>query len=293
MAMKNRNKRQRVSKETSPKINARRTALSLAVATALSGSAFAQQTSGASDVIEEIVVTGISRSIMSSVDAKRNADTVADIVDAGALGSLPDHSIADALGRIPGVTAVRSSGQASQLNIRGMNGDFIQTTLNGREQASTSGYTESTRWMSFDQYPAELISQAAVYKSPKASFIEGGVAGSVDLKTVNPLLAPNQHNFVATARLSQNDAADSVGADEGGTRFSLSYQGKYLEDTLGFAVGVATLEQPNSFIGSRAGADGQLGYDSSADWNGDGSNDARARAFQWQAGTGTDERMVY
>ena len=89
--------------------------------------------------------------------------------------SLPDASIADALGRVPGVTTIRDSGQSSELNIRGMNGDFIQTTLNGREQASTAGYSAGTRWMSFDQYPAELINQAAVYKSPKASQLEGGV----------------------------------------------------------------------------------------------------------------------
>ena len=85
------------------------------------------------------------------------------------------------------MTTVRDSGQSSQLNIRGMNGDFIQTTLNGREQASTAGYSRGTRWMSFDQYPAELINQAAVYKSPKASQLEGGVAGIVELRTANPL----------------------------------------------------------------------------------------------------------
>ncbi len=85
-----------------------------------------------------------------------------------------------------------------------MNGDFIQTTLNGREQASTSGYTESTRWMSFDQYPAELITQAAVYKSPKASNIEGGVAGIVKLKTANPLDAPERSQFRRNVRLSMN-----------------------------------------------------------------------------------------
>ena len=82
------------------------------------------------------------------------AGTNSDGVRRGALGALPDQSIADALGGVPGVTTIRDSGQSSQLNIRGMNGDFIQTTMNGREQASTAGYSEATRWMSFDQFPA-------------------------------------------------------------------------------------------------------------------------------------------
>jgi phosphoribosylformimino-5-aminoimidazole carboxamide ribotide isomerase len=150
MVSKKRNKAQSVSDETKLSMNVRRTALSMAVTAALSSGAMAQ-TDSSGEPIEEIVVTGIASSILNSVDSKRASDTVSDVIDAGILGVLPDQSIDDALGRAPGVTTVRDSGQSAQLNIRGMNGDFIQTTLNGREQASTSGYTESTRWMSFDQ----------------------------------------------------------------------------------------------------------------------------------------------
>lgn len=241
---------------------------------------------------EEIVVTGFRASVLNSVEAKRQSDVVSDIVDADAAGSLPAVSIADALGRIPGVTTVRSSGHTSELNIRGMNGDFIETTLNGNEQASTSSYTQSSRWMAFDQYPAELITQAAVYKSPKASLIEGGVAGTVEMKTANPLDAKEEQNFNVGYRRSYNDAAKSVGADDNGDRFTFSYQGKYLDDTLGVAVGYARLEQPNNFEGSRAGADAQIGY-KLADVNADGVEDARANAYQFQAGTGNDTRNGY
>lgn len=285
MVKKQRGPAQCVSGETnnSMAMNLRRTAVSLAVAAALPSAAMAQE----QEYIEEIVTTGIRTSILNSVDSKRLADTISDVVDAGALGSLPDQSIADALGRVPGVTTIRDSGQSSQLNIRGMNGDFIQTTLNGREQASTAGFSEATRWMSFDQYPAELINQAAVYKSPKASQIEGGVAGIVELKTANPLLADKTHNFVLNARVSRNDAADEYGGDENGQRFSGAYQGKFLDETLGVAVGYSYLDQPNAFVFSRAGADSQLGYGTR---NINGQDVRIPRAFQWQAGRGSDER---
>jgi iron complex outermembrane receptor protein len=256
--------------------------LALATTMALvSGSqtVYAQQ---AAAEVEEITVTGYRATVLNSIDTKRQSDVVADVVDASAVGSLPQVSIADALGRIPGVTTVRDSGQSSQLNIRGMNGDFIQTTLNGREQATTSSYTESLRWMSFDQYPAELISQAAVYKSPKASHIEGGVAAVVELKTVNPLEAQKEHNFNAGVRLSHND--DATG-DTGGERYSLSYQGKFLDDTFGVALGYSSLTQPNNFDGSRAAADGQIGYAS--------ANSDFARAYQFQTGYGDDQRDAF
>lgn len=250
---------------------------------------YAQKDDGA---VEEIVVSGFRQAVLNSVEAKRQADVVADVVDASAVGSLPAQSIADALGRIPGVTTVRSSGHTSELNIRGMNGDFIETTLNGNEQASTSSYTASSRWMAFDQYPAELITQAAVYKSPKASLIEGGVAGTVEMKTVDPLTAKNDQNFNVGYKRSYNDAAKSVGADESGDRINFSYQGKFLDETLGVALGAAHLEQPNNFEGSRAGADGKNGY-SNYDVNGDGKTEALPQSFQYQAGKGNDTRDGY
>ena len=272
---------------TKKRSNFGRTAVSLAVAAALPGSVMAQDAND--EPIEEIITVGIRSSILDSTATKRNADTISDVIDAGPLGSLPDQSIADALGRAPGVTTIRDSGQSSQLNIRGMNGDFIATTLNGREQPSTAGYSEATRWMSFDQYPAELITQAAVYKSPKASQIEGGVAGIVDLRTIDPLNAPKDHNFVVNARMSYNDSASDFGGDANGARYGASYQGKFADDKVGIAVGYSYLDQPNAFVFSRGGADNQLGY-GSRDVDGDGTEERIPRAFQWQGGTGTDER---
>ncbi|MDJ0708862.1 MAG: TonB-dependent receptor [Woeseiaceae bacterium] len=296
MAKKKRSRANSASKDSQEiELNTRRSALSLAVAAALAGApavsnvAYAQDSED-EELIEEILVTGIRMSILDSVATKRSGDTIADVVDAGMLGSLPDQSIADALGRVPGVTTIRDSGQSSQLNIRGMNGDFIQTTMNGREQVSTAGYSEATRWSSFDQYPAELISQAAVYKAPKASQIEGGVAGIVELKTANPLDAQKPHNFTANARLSLNDAADTYGADDTGERYTFSYQGKFADDKLGFAAGYSYLEQPNAFVFSRAGADSQLGFGTR---NINGEDVSIPRAFQWQAGNGSDERTGY
>ncbi|MGY0642839.1 MAG: TonB-dependent receptor plug domain-containing protein, partial [Paraglaciecola chathamensis] len=132
--------------------------------------------------LERIEVRGFATSLIQSLNQKRFSDTVSEQISADDLGGLPDVSMADALTRLPGISAVRTGGQAAEINIRGMSGDFVFSTLNGREQVSTSG----SRSIEFDQYPSELISSAAVYKSPKASLIEGGVAGSVELQTASP-----------------------------------------------------------------------------------------------------------
>ena len=192
--------------------------------------------------VEVIEVRGFSTSLIKSLNQKRFGDTVSEQLSADDLGGLPDVSMADALTRLPGISAVRTGGQAAEINIRGLSGDFVFSTLNGREQVSTSG----DRSIEFDQYPSELISSAAVYKSPKASLIEGGVAGTVELVTASPLNNDQTHTFGLNVRGMTNDRSDEVADNSDfGSRLSFSYQGKYLDDTLGLALGYARLFQPS------------------------------------------------
>ena len=203
--------------------------------------------------VEEVTVTGFRQSVLNAIDAKRNSDTVIEAISADDIGGLPDVSIADSLSRLPGVTSVRTGGQASELNIRGMSGDFVFATMNGREQVSTSTGPIAGRRIEFDVYPSELISQAAVYKSPKASLIEGGVAGSIELTTVNPLKNSQDHSFNMGVRGSSNSRTSEVeDAIDLGHRLNASYQGKFADDTLGLAFGYAKLSAPsvaNQYIG--------------------------------------------
>lgn len=194
-------------------------------------------------LVEEVMVTGYARSIQNSIETKRNADTVVQAISAADLGGLPDVSIADALGRVPGITVTRSGGQAGTIQVRGMGEGFVFSTLNGREQVSPNG----TRAMEFSQFPSELIQSVEVYMSPKASLIEGGVAGTVELKTANPLEMTEDQKFVVGVRGSFNDQADDIyGADPYGHRLSLSFQKKLLDDKLGLSLGYARLVQPRS-----------------------------------------------
>ena len=206
-------------------------------------------TTDVSDDDNLITITGYRGSLVRSLDQKRYSDTVSEQLSADDLGALPDVSIADALTRLPGISAVRTGGQAAEINIRGLSGGFVLATLNGREQVSTSG----SRSVEFDQYPSELIASGAVYKSQKASLIEGGVAGTVELKTASPLEIKDDYVMNFNLRGTQNDRADEIyDADNSGYRFSASYQGKFMDETLGVSLGFARLQQPSvatQFVG--------------------------------------------
>lgn len=239
---------------------------------------------------DEIVVTGFRASLRSSIAVKRNLDVVAEIVSAEDIGRLPDVSIAESLARLPGVTSQRTGGQASAINIRGLSQDLVSATLNGREQVATSG----NRTIEFDQYPSELVNQAAVYKSPKASQIEGGVAGKVELTTARPLSIPGKTLVSVNVRGVYNDrAGQNPDADKFGYRASASIQTKLLDDTLGLAIGYARLKQANvatRFVGYDYTATGANGSPAVRDLDGNGRADAIGYGFEAVQAGGNETR---
>ena len=130
--------------------------------------AFAQANDENTEVADgegnQIVVTGIRSAIESSLETKREATSIVEVISAEDLGQLPDLSIADSLARLPGVTAQRVRGRSQQISIRGLGPDFSLALLNGREVVSAG----NNRGIEFDQFPSELIGQGIVYKTGDA-----------------------------------------------------------------------------------------------------------------------------
>lgn len=216
---------------------------SFAMLAALSGTAHAQSTNTteASDKdVETIVVVGIRRGIENSINAKKSLGVIAEVVSAEDIGKLPDVSIAESLARLPGVAAQRIDGRASELSIRGLGPDYTTTLLNGREQISVG----DNRGVEFDQYPSELLGSAAVYKTPTATLMSQGVAGTVDLQTIRPLKF-GRRQVALGARYEQNDAgALNAGTSDTGNRISLAYIDQFMDGKLGVALGYAHMDSP-------------------------------------------------
>ena len=190
--------------------------------------------------VDEIVVTGIRRSIEDSLAVKRDNSSIVEAISAEDIGKLPDVSIADSLARLPGVTAQRVRGRSQGISIRGLGPQFSLALLNGREQVSSG----DNRGIEFDQYPAELIAQGIVYKSPDATLAANGIAGAVDLRTVKPLdYSGRQLN--ASARYVWNDG-DQLNPDFGtdGYRFFGSYIDQNADGTLGWSIGATVQSNP-------------------------------------------------
>ena len=196
----------------------------------------------AASTLDAVIVTGIQGSIQNAIKAKQSSDNIIEAISAEDIGKLPDSSIAESLARLSGLATQRVDGRANQISIRGLSPDFAGTTLNGREQATIG----ENRGVDFDQYPSELISGAAVYKTPDASLIGQGLSGTVDLHTIKPLDLPKRA-FAANLRGENNSNGSlnhGTGVGDTGHRASFSYIDQFFDHTLGLAVGFAQLDSP-------------------------------------------------
>ena len=208
------------------------TALASAIAIALyggAGMAQSQQTS-----LEEVVVTGIRASLRDSIEAKRNSATVVEVITAEDVGKFPDRNLAEALQRVPGVVINKEFGEGERVSLRGTAPNLTRTLLNGHALATADWFIldqlNTTRSFNYLMLPSDIIGRVEVHKSPQADFEEGGIGGTVNVITRNPL------DLKSMTVYGSLQAAYTDLAEETTPQASALFSWKNPEETLGILV---------------------------------------------------------
>lgn len=225
-----------------PAHSAMRTMVALAaLGFATSPFAVAQDEDDSVYELESFTVSGgFAGSLAASTEKKRYAPIIVEAVSAEDIGKLPDTSIAESLSRLPGLTSQRVNGRSQVISIRGFPADFSAGLLNGREIATTGSH----RSVEFDQFPAELLSGAIVYKTADASLVEQGIGGTVDLRTVRPLAYGRRTLAFNTFYEWTELGALNAGSEDDGWRYSGTYIDQLNEGKMGIAFGYSHTSKP-------------------------------------------------
>lgn len=128
---------------------------------------------------DEVVVTGLRRSLQSAQNVKRNSEQIVDTIVADDIGKLPDIAVSETAARIPGVQVTRRFGEADTVLIRGLP-DF-STTYNGREI-----FTAETRVVALQDFPSSNIAALEIFKATTSDLVEAGLAGLVNVRSRRP-----------------------------------------------------------------------------------------------------------
>ena len=129
-----------------------------------------------------VIGTPIRDSQLASIEAKRNADNVVDILAADTIGRFPDQNLADSLGRVPGLAIERDQGQARYINFRGAPFRYTKIAF---DEIDVLG-AEDGRIPRFDAFPSVITSRIEVNKAITADMPGESTVGFVNIETFKP-----------------------------------------------------------------------------------------------------------
>ena len=176
----------------------------------------------------EVVITAQGRGQKQAVQQQINSNTIKNVVAPDRLQENPDANATEAIGRLPGISVIRSGGEGTGLMIRGLEPRYASVSLNGVQMASTSGDNRGTNISGISQYALQGVE---VYKSLTADMEANSVAGTVNLKLRE---APQHFHVNLMAQGGYNQLNDYWG----NYKLLGEVSNRFLNDKLGVLVSV-------------------------------------------------------
>lgn len=205
--------------------------------------------------VEEIVVTGIKKSLLDAIDIKRSKVGISEALSAEDIGKFPDENLAEALGRVAGVSIIRSNVEGQQIIVRGLGPEFNLVTLNGRQMPTAPWLYESGRSFNWGDISAHGIAAIEIFKSSDSSLPTGGIGSTINMITTKPLnidkdqVGSFSYNYVHdTTSEYDNDLESEID-------FSFARKGSYVfgdyTNQYGFSVTGSYQHRTNREVGMR------------------------------------------
>ncbi len=115
-----------------------------------------------------------------ALNVERMSNEIVQVAPAGVIQSLPNTNVADAIGRLPGVSLERDEGEGKYVQIRGTEPRLNNLTINGVNVPSVE---VTVRNVKMDAIPSNGIERIEIYKTLAADQDADGIGGTVNLVT--------------------------------------------------------------------------------------------------------------
>jgi len=187
-----------------------------------------------SKTISEVIVTAQAQGQRRAIFEQINSNTIKNVVAADRLQENPDANATEAIGRLPGISVIRSGGEGTALVVRGLSPRYTSITLNGIEMPSTSGVDRGTNLSGVSQY---ALQGAEVYKSLTPDMDANSVAGTVNLQLRK---VPNEFH----ANIMSQNGYNNLNKDLGNYKFLAETSNRLFNNKLGILF-TGSLERVN------------------------------------------------
>ncbi|MFH0991091.1 MAG: TonB-dependent receptor [bacterium] len=171
----------------------------------------------------EVIVTAQLRGQLAAINQQLTANTIKNIVSEEKIQELPDANAAEAIGRLPGVSLLRSGGEASKVVLRGLSDKYSVVMIDGIRMAPTD---ENERGVDLSTISQGSLAGIEISKALTADMDADAIAGSVNLVTKK---APSLRYLRFEPRGSYNAMEKSAGQ----YNLAARYGERFFDDRLG------------------------------------------------------------
>ncbi len=130
---------------------------------------------------EQVVVSaGNGQNMIQAINEEINSPNIVNVMPQAEILALPNANVADAIGRLPGVTVQRDEGEAVYVQVRGLDPRLTNTTIDGVTIPSPES---NVRQVLLATVSADMVQSIELNKTLSANQDADGIGGSVNMVT--------------------------------------------------------------------------------------------------------------
>jgi TonB-dependent receptor len=171
---------------------------------------------------QEVVITAQMRGQVAAINRQVTSNTIVNVVSEEKIKELPDANAAEAIGRLPGVSIIRSGGEANKVILRGMSDKFTTVTIDGVKIPPTDA---DSRGVDLSTISQGSLSGIELFKALTPDKDADAIAGSVNLVTRK---APSERVIRADIKGDYNKLMNSAKQYDVAVRYGERFFGDLL-----------------------------------------------------------------
>ncbi len=177
------------------------------------------------DAIEgkTIVVSAQAFGQAAAINQQISSNTIVNIISEQKIKELPDVNAAESIGRLPGVSILRSGGEANKVILRGLSDRYTSVTIDGVRMAATD---VSSRGLDLSTISQSSLAGIELYKALTPDKDADAIAGSINLVSKK---APAIRELDVIAKGNYNQLMQSLSQYD----FSFKYGDRFFDNLFG------------------------------------------------------------
>ena len=123
---------------------------------------------------KEVVVTAQAQGQLQAINEQLQSNSIVNVVSADKIRELPDANAAESIGRLPGVSVLRSGGEGTKVVIRGLSPKYNAININGVKMAASGAGDRSSDLSMISPYMLEGIEVSKAVTADQDADVLGG-----------------------------------------------------------------------------------------------------------------------